>query len=284
MKLSMLAPAILLSSAIPFLSIAQSPEEDFARALQLEASGNPENAIDAYERISLKHHSSNLYANLGNLYFQKEDYGRAILYFRKALWLDPDDRELSDSLAEANLRSGAVENQSPRPNRFLSAHFQAHWLVATSLVFWFGILLGAYLIPQRLTPFSGTGYGLLWILSLGFLIWGFAQSQAAGKRLSREIVILSPKNDSERETIIGLRRFPGEGSSCNAQLKPGDSMLVVLDDSEKPRIHQSPEKTLWFLVQSHSGVERGWIKRDEFERVMSFVRLDQNDLEASKSN
>ena len=74
---------------LSFTQVAFCGDEDrlFYDAVRAEASGNLDQAIDYYLKASKISHSANLYGNLANLFFKKEQFGLAILYFRKALLL-----------------------------------------------------------------------------------------------------------------------------------------------------------------------------------------------------
>ena len=64
-----------------------------------------------YCEIAKTDHSANLHANLANLYFKLENYARVILHLRKAIWLDPENREYADNLAYA-LELASISNQN----------------------------------------------------------------------------------------------------------------------------------------------------------------------------
>src|SRR5205807_4717008 len=98
----------------PFLMA--EPSAQFAKANQEYAAGDFKAAIDDYEELVRSGQDTpNLFYNLGNAYFRKTDFGRAILNYERALALDPHHPE-----AEANLRIARDEARALElvPNRW----------------------------------------------------------------------------------------------------------------------------------------------------------------------
>src|SRR6266478_1727312 len=88
--------------------LAAEPGAQFAKANQEYAAGDFKAAIDDYEELVRSGRDTpNLFYNLGNAYFRKNDFGRAILSYERALALDPHHPE-----AEANLRIALPTNSA----------------------------------------------------------------------------------------------------------------------------------------------------------------------------
>ncbi len=115
----------LLSIVICFSSLAQvdTVEVDnnsststtlstrFANANKAYTSENYDLAIAAYKQIlEGDKHSAELYFNLGNAYYKKNEVGESIYYLEKALQLDPDDEDIQNNLRFANqMKIDAIE-------------------------------------------------------------------------------------------------------------------------------------------------------------------------------
>ena len=114
----------------------------FYDAVRAEASGDLKLAISLYEQLSQNQHSANLHSNLANLYFKVEDYGRAVLHFRKSLLIDPDNREATSNLAFALEMSGVSNDtiHEENPTAF-SATALSIWALLSSAVLWGGFAL-----------------------------------------------------------------------------------------------------------------------------------------------
>ena len=65
-----------------------------------------ENAIEVYNEI-IKSNNNNpeLFYNLGNCYFRLDEIGKSILYYEKALKLNPSDEDIKFNLKIANLKT-----------------------------------------------------------------------------------------------------------------------------------------------------------------------------------
>lgn len=82
---------------------AQTPDEDWAQANELYAAGNYADAEQLYKNIEQSGYlSAALYYNLGNTYFRQQSWGKAILYYERALKLHPEDKDISHNLELSN--------------------------------------------------------------------------------------------------------------------------------------------------------------------------------------
>ena len=115
------------------LVFAQSPESLFSQANALYQTQQFEGAIELYQQIlSQGFESKAVYYNLGNCYYRLEDIGKSILYFEKALKLDPNDGDIRYNLDLANLR---VIDRVELPPRFF-------------LFEWWDVVKNDYSLPQ----------------------------------------------------------------------------------------------------------------------------------------
>ncbi len=79
--------------------------ETFYNANVAMQEENYDEAIDSYESIlKLGYISSDLYYNLGNAYYRKDNLGQAIWAYRNALGLNPRDSDAKHNLSIANAR------------------------------------------------------------------------------------------------------------------------------------------------------------------------------------
>ncbi|MGH9340785.1 MAG: tetratricopeptide repeat protein [Acidobacteriota bacterium] len=103
----------------------EDAELHFQRAANLSREGNLEGAIREY-RLGLQAapDAYDAYNNLGVLYFQKEDYSKAIENFQQADRLNPRDPEINFNWGLALVRLGRCESAIPRLN--LGARHPAH--------------------------------------------------------------------------------------------------------------------------------------------------------------
>ena len=118
----------------------------FYDAVRAEASGDLEKAIKIYKTLSAKSHSASLHANLANLFFKVEDYAKAVLHFRKAIWIDPGNRDYIANLSLALEMSGAFRLL----NHFSLFAWKTYPNYAKAVLqFWIDPLI-AFRLPQNL--------------------------------------------------------------------------------------------------------------------------------------
>jgi tetratricopeptide (TPR) repeat protein len=249
----------------------ENPDRLFYDAVRAEANGELRNAVQFYQEAATHSHSANLHGNLANLYFKLEQYGRSILHYRKALLLRPDDRELKTNLAFAIEISGIPTGESSQPDSYYPPNHFWGWSLALSLVFWAGMTLGILILPRAVSKSSAWALSFLWVTLIGFLGWGTYQANHASTLLSREVIVLQPQTSPNQDQLskqIPLRRFAGSGSSANTTVQPGESLYLDLDESGKPKAHPNNSGVLWYLARSLDGSKKGWLREDEFSKIL----------------
>ncbi|MEW5960301.1 MAG: tetratricopeptide repeat protein, partial [Chloroflexota bacterium] len=108
---SSLSALLLLLATIFAVSTGQaqdsiSPTEAMLAANQNYEAGNYAEAAAGYEAIiAFGIQNSDVYYNLGNVYFKLGDVGRAILNYRRAYRLDPRDPDITANLAIARAQT-----------------------------------------------------------------------------------------------------------------------------------------------------------------------------------
>ncbi len=155
LRAAALAAALMLAAALP---AQQDAAAVFAEANQLFREGNellavdPEGAATRYRGAALRYETltddhgivnSKLHYNLANAHFRLDDVGRSVLNYRKALRLDPLDR---------NARRNLEYARSVRQDRFEESGGSA---VLSTLLFWHLDVS----LPVRLRVFAG-----FWVL------------------------------------------------------------------------------------------------------------------------
>lgn len=89
----------------PIMLFAQDRELNIRKAEQFYAEAKFDSAVESYQKVlRAGYHSSELYYNLGNSYFKKNELAPAILYFEKALKLNPGNENALFNLKLANSR------------------------------------------------------------------------------------------------------------------------------------------------------------------------------------
>ena len=256
---------------VGFSSSGESKDKLFYDAVRDEASGDLDKAIEIYSRITEQGNSASLHANLANLYFKTEDYGRSVLHFRKAMLIDPQNRDYAANLSLVYEMAGGEKEDLMEIDSSFSAHLQTYWLIALLVFFWAGILYFAFTCRLPLRDNFPLLFLSTWVCLCFFLSWGFFQSKRQSDQLQREVIALLPSSPTEDlDKQIALRVFAGSGSTSNTKVPPGSSLFLDQGNDGLPRVHYDPAGGQWYLARSQSGTNKGWIKRSEFEPVLDW--------------
>lgn len=99
----MRAITILLLSFLSLTGFSQN-DQSFSEANALYNEGKYAEAIDKYESILKSDvHSAELYFNLGNANYKLNNIAPSIYYYEKALQLEPNDKDIQNNLAFAQI-------------------------------------------------------------------------------------------------------------------------------------------------------------------------------------
>lgn len=162
--------------------------------------GNYEQALTFYNSIvEAGMESAPLYNNMGNTYYKMKDYPHAILYYEKALKLDPSDEDIRVNLEIANL--AVVDKIKPIPQSFLARWWDGlqsmvsvdgwAWL---SIVFFALLLTGLFIfLMSRRTGLRKMGF-FVGLVTLFCLVFSVIFAVGGQRRLSRhdEAIVMTP--------------------------------------------------------------------------------------------
>jgi tetratricopeptide (TPR) repeat protein len=102
---------------LPGLTFAVDPEITIAKANKAYADGFYANAAELYKSIiTAGYESVDLYYNLGNACYKQNDFTSSILYYEKALKLDPGNEDVNFNLKIANTK--ITDKIEPIPELF----------------------------------------------------------------------------------------------------------------------------------------------------------------------
>ncbi|MFP6855176.1 MAG: tetratricopeptide repeat protein, partial [Opitutales bacterium] len=139
---------LLLAASATLACLAHANEADrlFYEAVRMEDKGQIEDAVAAYEKASSHGHSASLHGNLANLYFRTKNYGKAILHYRKALLLDPNNKDIQANLAQVRTIAGLPNFASSANDTYFAPSTIALWCWTTIIFFWLGLIGSLFLI------------------------------------------------------------------------------------------------------------------------------------------
>ncbi|NCB98239.1 MAG: tetratricopeptide repeat protein, partial [Bacteroidia bacterium] len=91
---------LIITTVLIYLSAnAQSPKEMWTEANNNYSQANYQAALEGFLKIEKSGYvSSALFYNIGNAYFKMKEVGKSILYYERALKLDPADKDVINNL------------------------------------------------------------------------------------------------------------------------------------------------------------------------------------------
>lgn len=242
MKFRSLRPFLLVLLLASGITRAQDPStlaaDLFEKGNTAYAEQRWEDAVAAYESILNRGlQSGPLYFNLANAYARQEQFGRAILYYHRALWLEPGNGIYRLHLQEVRDRAFS---RAFNPGIFdlLSARLSLNqWTLLAALAFWSGAAL--LVLPPLL------GKRRFYLLSGTLLLLAATSAWGAFHRLRdrQEGVVVSP------EAV--LKVAPTKASPLLGNLPEG----MRTSFTRQERGH--------FYITTPNG-NAGWIPRSDF--------------------
>ncbi len=197
--------------------------------------------------------SAKLYFNLANAYFKREELGQAILYYHRALRLQPGDEDIRYNLSVAEARTKDTIDQIPdffftEWMRSIRHLMSANAWTAWSLI-WFAVMLGAllfYLLSARLILRKVGFYATLISLLCFIASTIFASGQSREQQSQSEAIVMS--------------------SSAAVKSSPDRSAtdLFILHEGTKVEITNNLEN--WCEVMIADG-KKGWTERSKIEII-----------------
>jgi tetratricopeptide (TPR) repeat protein len=213
-------------------TIAQ-PAAQFAKANQEYASADFDAAANDYEElIRSGQDTPNLFYNLGNAYFRKKDFGRAILNYDRTLALEPRHPEAQANLRIARDEARALELIPTRWERAFAFATLKQFAVTAAIAFW----VSAFVIAAAI--FSRNRRRRLIVLSVlsmsMFAIACFAMWQRNRGRDSAGLAVIITQNADARlataDTANRVLTLPA-GSEIKILTQRGDWIYAALPNN-----------------------------------------------------
>jgi hypothetical protein len=269
------ARALLVGGLLASVSFADGLEPSELQTLFMEANsffeqaneastGDAAEAKELYRKSILRYErllqeggirNGRLYYNLGNAYFLSGDLGRAVLNYRRAGRLIPNDPNLHQNLTY--VRGQRIDRIEEREKtKVLKTLFFWHYDLSGKVrmilfgLFFVGLWLcaGVRLFVRR----SGLVWGLVICLIVSALLFGSLTVESISHASDQSGVILA------EEAVA--RKGPGETyqPSFKETLHPGTEFSLIEDRGD------------WYQIELHDG-RRCWVP----EESAALVRQDQ---------
>lgn len=198
-------------------------------------------------------HSSAVFYNLGNACFKLDEVAYAILYYEKALQLDPDNSDIIHNIDFAN--TFIVDKIIPLPQLFLKKwwfdfvnYYDLNdWAVNSLILFWlFFILMAIYLISRKIILKKVAFYAGIIVLFLSIIAF-VSLSQKKGVIEKQQYAIVF-------EPTITVKSSPNRSSVD----------LFVIHEGLKVELLEKGGQ--WYKIKIANG-SIGWIPAETIKKI-----------------
>lgn len=226
----------------------------FQHANNLYQEGEFEAALNEYREILKSgYEASDLYYNMGNAAFRSNSIGRSILYYEKALKLDPSHSDAAHNLEfVSRYRVDAFEEV---PELFLRTWISAAvralpestWSIMALLSF--GLTLG-FILVYLFAKGIGLKKGAFFAALLGMIFFIFTLLSG----ISQHRRIIEPEYGIILSPSVVVKSTPSE---------TGNELFIL---HEGTKVTVSEQVTGWHNIRIIDGRE-GWIRSEDFEYI-----------------
>lgn len=249
MKKTLYTLLVLLFSVSAF---AQSAE--WNSAVEAYSEGKYEEAANAYLSIEKSGEvSPELFYNLGNTYYRANKIGKAVLYYERALKLDPSNKDAQNNLQLARLKTLDKIDAVPEfvlltwIKNIRSAISSDGWAVVSLVLLALALMLMLLYLFSRRSRIRKLFFILavvcFFITLVSFL---FSLALASNARESSSAVVV--------ESLGSVRSSPQSGGNSIFILHEGTKMKVLENVGE------------WYKIEIEDG-RQGWIKAGDVEII-----------------
>lgn len=216
-------------------------------------------AISDYESISdMGLESAELYYNIGNAWFRSGDNARAVLYYERALKLDPSFSDAHHNLEYVN---ELLQDKTERVPEFFLKEWMRNisylmdsdaWAIVALVMFGFTmILLMVYLLSEslvwrRVGFFTGIVTLILFVAALSFSVW-----QKSDYMSRDEAVVIYDRTRDKAE----VRSSPSS-----------ENYTVLFDLHEGTKVTILESMGAWSKISISDG-RQGWIRTADIEKI-----------------
>lgn len=245
---------LIILSTILIASLAAFSQENLTQtAEKFYAEKEYENAVATYEELLAQGESADLFYNYANALFKTNEIGKAILYYEKALKINPLHADAKANLDFANTKiTDKIEQYQPF---FLNEWFSSFGKMLTTNQWAYlsiGLFLAAAILAllflfssyrrlRKICFFTGI---LAFLLSIFSLIYAFSQKNYVENN-PYAIVLSGSVSVKSSPSISGTELF-------------------VLHEGTKIEVISTTQN--WAEIR-YSGDKIGWVTDDTFEKI-----------------
>lgn len=255
MKSIYLTIVLVLASTIGMHAQSASPE-----AVKAYQAKKYDRAAELLQKEVEMHKKSGeespaLYYNLGNAYFRANELAKAILYYERALLLDPGNKDIRHNIAFANTKVEDADKIAKTENIFIQNWFESLENVCSSntwsvfgIVFFlltivccFFFFFGNQIWIKKTAFYSGITALILVIL---FNLFAYFQQQDITRK--NTAIVMAPSAE--------MVSAPGDKNKVLMNLHAGLKVRITKTDGD------------WYEIEIDNG-SIGWIQSDKLEII-----------------
>ncbi len=211
-------------------------------------------ALRMYQEILSRNlHSAELYFNMGNVYYKRDEIGQALLYYHKALRLDPSDSDVRHNIEFAQNKT--TDNIEKLPRLFLAEWNEwvytrmssTQWVVVSLALLAVALcFLLIYLLSETMRNRRVGFFGLI----VSVLLFAYTTHNSISSRWGMV---------NNQEAIV-MNRALSVKSSPNA----GATELFIIHEGTKVRVMSSLGG--WSEIRIDDG-NRGWVEDTTIAKI-----------------
>ena len=224
------------------------------KANELYRNQQYESALGIYDSImDMGYESAMLFYNMGNVYYKLNEMPQAILYYEKALKLEPKYEKAQQNLAHAKLLT--IDRVDEIPEFFLLSTFRRFiyalngnvWAIISAIMFFVAMSAFLFFFLSSKSGLRRSGFyaGVILILFSAVTLY-FACASFKNLTTHDSAVIM--------QSTVTLKGSPSENSS----------ELYIVHEGTKVQVLDKVDN--WYEVRLTDG-KKGWVKRDVFELI-----------------
>ena len=207
--------------------------------------------------------SSDLFYNIGNTYYRMGDLGNAVLYYERALVLNPsnEDAEINLEFVNSKIQTRLSEEKSfvvHVIDTFIESLTSNEWATIAAITFVLliaGILLYVFSSVVTLRKVGFFGGGVMLVVSIVSLMSAFTVKSRV--EAHDKAVVLSPS-----VTLSTVPRIP-KGKAEEAFILTAGNKVTVVDSVENIN---GEKAEMWYEVKADD-THRAWLKKEHIERI-----------------
>ena len=231
---------------------AEYDKDKYADALQLYLQAAQEEGT-----------SSDLYYNIGNTYYRMGDLGHAVLYYERALILDPQNEDAATNLEFVNdkIQTKITAEKSfviQVIDNFIEWQSSNTWATVAAICFILliaGILLYVFSSVIALRKIGFFGGGVMMLFTIIALSCAFSVKSRNGA--GNKAVIITPS-----VTLSTVPRTPKDKAEEAFILTAGNKVVIVDSVAGK----SVDVKEMWYDVKADD-THRAWVRGDNIEKI-----------------